>query len=48
MTYGLFGDFDYDDWLSTYEDHEEVFQGDEDEAYDCWKDEQLEEQEWKR
>ena len=30
MQYGLFGTFDYDDWLSSYEDHEEAFQGDED------------------
>lgn len=36
-----------DDWLSSYEDHEEIFQGDEDEAYDRWKDEQLEDEEWK-
>ncbi|WP_268734418.1 hypothetical protein [Streptococcus gallolyticus] len=41
MQYGLFGDFDYDNWLSTYEDYEEVFHGDEDEAYDRWKDEQV-------
>ncbi|QBX24797.1 hypothetical protein [Streptococcus equinus] len=47
MQYGLFGDFDYDTWLSTHEDHEEIFQGDEDEAYDRWKDEQLEDEEWK-
>lgn len=48
MTYGLFGTFDYDTWLSTHEDHEELFQGDEDEAYDKWKDEQLEDEKWKR
>ncbi|MCO4504136.1 hypothetical protein Si121_00597 [Streptococcus infantarius subsp. infantarius] len=42
MQHGLFGDFDYDNWLSAYEGHEEVFQGDEDEAYDRWKDDQLE------
>lgn len=41
MQYGLFGTFDYDDWLSSYEDHEETFQGNEDEAYDRWKDEQV-------
>ena len=39
---GLFGTFDYDDWLSSYEDHEKAFQDDEDEAYDRWKEEQLE------
>lgn len=41
MNQGLFTPFDYDAWLSDYEDHEEVFQGDEDEAYDRWKDEQV-------
>lgn len=46
MQYGLFGTFDYGDWLSSYEDHEETFQGNEDEAYDRWKDEQLEDKEW--
>lgn len=46
MQHGLFGDFDYDDWLSTYEDHEAAFQGDEDEAYDRWKDDQLEDCNW--
>ena len=40
MQHGLFGDFDYDDWLSTYEDHEETFQGDEDNAY--WRKRYLE------
>lgn len=41
MVQGLFAPFDYDAWLSDCEDHEEVFQGDEDEAYDRWKDEQI-------
>lgn len=48
MQHGLFGTFDYDDWLSSYEDHEETFQGNEDEAYDRWKGERMESEEWKR
>ncbi len=40
---GLFGTFDYDTWLSTNDDHQDIFNDgiDEDEAYDRWKDEQV-------
>lgn len=34
MVKGLFGTFDYDDWLATEPDYAEVEQTDEDEAYD--------------
>lgn len=48
MKYGLFGTDDYDDLLERQNNYGALFQeDDEDEAYDRWKEEQLEYQEWK-
>ncbi|HGJ0047051.1 TPA: hypothetical protein ACJUKL_001646 [Streptococcus pyogenes] len=48
MKYGLFGTDDYDDLLERQNNYGTLFQeDDEDEAYDRWKEEQLEDQEWK-
>jgi hypothetical protein len=47
MQYGLFGTDGYDDLLERQNNYDTFIQeGDEDEAYDRWKDDQLEDWNW--
>ena len=47
MKYGLFGTVDYDDLLERQNNYGTLFQeDDEDEAFDKWREDQLEDEEW--
>ena len=49
MKYRLFGTDDYDDLLERQNNYGTLFQeDDEDEAFDKWREDKLEDKEWKR